>query len=183
MFSCRCVGCLYQGNLQLYAMPGDVTGAIASLAHLLLQLSCSFLFAAAGICQDSGCLYQGNLKTNACFAGMALDFKQGLFPVALQRPSQGLYQASPTQCAARVAHHYVCNCVPVHKALLVHLCTRECVQILLLKLQDLQHMQAAGGKGTAAQTKLPLNGCKLVVVLLTVPAAVVRSCPWRHVAV
>jgi hypothetical protein len=42
-------------------------------------------------------------------------------------------------CAAVPAtHHYVCDGVPVHKALLIHVRTRQRIQVLLLKLQDLR---------------------------------------------
>jgi hypothetical protein len=46
------------------------------------------------------------------------------------------------------AHHYMCHCVPVHVAFLVHLCAWQCVKILLLKRQHLQAIMQQSNKQT-----------------------------------
>lgn len=47
-------------------------------------------------------------------------------------------------------YHYMCDCVPVHVALFIHVCTGQRIQVLLLKLQHLQLKASRSREGSGA---------------------------------
>jgi len=42
--------------------------------------------------------------------------------------------------AAAAAYHHMCDCVPVHVALFIHLCGGQSIEVLLLKLKHLHYV-------------------------------------------